>query len=125
MTGAGPDSVTVTFAVPALGATRVQVSERTPPAATCCWRVSTCAPKFTEATVTLAVVEMPTVRKRSVPDGTVNENAAGPLPATDPEATGVTSARAAAGMASETISAHSARTLPVINQTRIPACRAQ
>src|SRR5690349_7674096 len=108
----------MTFAVPGLGATSVQVSERRPPPVTCCWRVSTWAPKLTDVTVTFAAVEMPTVSRRSVPGGTVNENAAGPVMlVTEVETTGVTSARAAAGKASETISAHSARARGVIELT--------
>ena len=78
MIGAAPDRVTVTFAVPGLGAARLQVSERTAPAVVCCWRVSTCAPKVTEDTVTFEAVEMPTARKRSLPAGTVNEKLAEP-----------------------------------------------
>src|SRR5690349_19391019 len=61
---------------------------------------------------------MPTVKKRSAPGGTFSWNVAGPMGLdTDPEATGVTSARAAAGTASETISAHSARARRVIGLT--------
>ena len=91
-TGAPPERVTVTFAVPVLGAVSVQISERAPSAAAWSWRVRTCAPKLTPVTVTASVVEMPTASSRSLPAGTARLKLADPVPMAEPEADWVTSA---------------------------------
>src|SRR4051812_49976553 len=84
------------FAVPVLGAVRLQVSDRTAPAVASCWRVSTWAPKVTAETVTFDVVEMPTARKRSLPAGAGDEKVAETGPPAGPEGDRGPAARGAA-----------------------------
>src|SRR5690349_7914314 len=74
---AAPESVTVTLAVPTLGAAIVQISERTPYCAICTAGVSSCGPKLTLLTVTPSAVEMPTASSRALPAGMVSGNETG------------------------------------------------
>ena len=61
-TGSTPEVVSDTAAVPTLGESSTQVSDRTPLSVACCRRVSVCAPKVTAVTVFALVVDTPTAR---------------------------------------------------------------